>query len=114
MFLLQIDAEADEQLPASLIINRSVCLAKWLQSLGFGHGDYVSINSENRLEFCTVPIATFLIGATFAPLNPEYTPGKKYFVEHVDLYLQAPICPVENEIETKQTNFMNCFKAYFI
>lgn len=63
---------------ASLILNRGVRLAKWLQSVGLGHGDYISINSENSLDFAPVPVATFLIGATFAPLNPDYTPGKEY------------------------------------
>lgn len=61
---------------ASLILNRGVHLAKWLQSVGLGHGDYISINSENSVDFAPVPVATFLIGGTFAPLNPDYTPGE--------------------------------------
>lgn len=72
----QVDAETGEELTACLLLNRAVCLAKWLRSRNIGVGDAISINSENRLEFCTVPIACFLIGATFAPLNPDYTPGK--------------------------------------
>lgn len=72
--VLQVDADTDENLPASLLLKRSIAFAKWLQSQGLGPGDNISINSENRLEFAIVPVATLLIGATFAPLNPEYTP----------------------------------------
>lgn len=61
---------------ASLVLNRAVELAKWLQSVGYRPGDYISTNTENSLHFAPIPVATFLIGATFAPLNPDYTPGK--------------------------------------
>jgi acyl-CoA synthetase (AMP-forming)/AMP-acid ligase II len=44
--------------------------------MGIGVGDTVSVNSENRLEFCVVPVAAFFVGAVFAPLNPDYTPGE--------------------------------------
>lgn len=77
-----MDAETQEEMTASLILNRGVHLAKWLQSIGLGHGDYISINSENSLDFASVPVATFLIGATFAPLNPDYTPGEELFPYH--------------------------------
>lgn len=35
----------------------------------------MSVNSENRIEFAITTVANFLVAATFAPLNPDYTPG---------------------------------------
>lgn len=51
-------------------------MAKWFRLQGIKIGDNISINSENRLEFCIVPIAAWFVGATFAPLNPDYLPGE--------------------------------------
>lgn len=72
--VLQVDGETGEELSAPLILKRSIKLARWLTSRGIKKGDSISINSENRLEFCLVPVATLFVGATFAPLNPDYTP----------------------------------------
>lgn len=74
--VVQVDVETGEKLTASLALNRAVALAKWLIQNGVKPGDAISINSENRLEFVIVPLATFLVGAVFAPLNPEYTTGE--------------------------------------
>ncbi|CAH2001725.1 unnamed protein product [Acanthoscelides obtectus] len=72
--VIQIDGETHEPLTAIKLLKRAIKLAKWYEKEGLGIGDNISINSENRLEFCTVPIAAFFRGITFAPLNPEYTP----------------------------------------
>lgn len=72
--ILQVDGETGEELPASLLLKKSTKLAKWLLHQGIKVNDNISINSENRLEFCIVPVATLFSGATFAPLNPDYTP----------------------------------------
>lgn len=74
--VVQIDAETGDTLTAGLALNRGIKLAEWLKSKGIGPGDSVSVNSENRLEFVVAPIATFLRGATFSPVNPEYTAGE--------------------------------------
>ncbi|XP_044258006.1 4-coumarate--CoA ligase 1-like [Tribolium madens] len=74
--IVQVDAATDEELPANLLLSRSIQVAKWLKSIGVKEGDSISVNSENRLEFAVVTVATFFIGAVFAPLNPEYTPGE--------------------------------------
>ncbi|XP_018574151.1 luciferin 4-monooxygenase [Anoplophora glabripennis] len=71
--ILQVDGETNEELTAGLLLKRAVRLTKWFKNEGITIGDSISINSENRLEFCIVPSATFLVGATFAPLNPDYT-----------------------------------------
>ncbi|KAG5882798.1 hypothetical protein JTB14_035628 [Gonioctena quinquepunctata] len=84
--ILQVDGETGEELPASLLFKKAVRLATWLQKQGICVGDNISINSENRLEFCIVPVATLFSGATFAPLNPDYTPGE---LKHV-LSLSKP------------------------
>lgn len=44
------------------------------------------MNSENSLDYCIVPIAAWFVGATFAPLNPDYLPGE---LKHV-LSLSRP------------------------
>ncbi|XP_057660898.1 uncharacterized protein LOC130896667 isoform X1 [Diorhabda carinulata] len=72
--VLQVEAETGEELSAALILKRSIKLARWFTSIGIQKGDSISINSENRLEFCLVPVATLFVGAIFAPLNPDYTP----------------------------------------
>ncbi|XP_023030474.2 luciferin 4-monooxygenase [Leptinotarsa decemlineata] len=74
--ILQVDGETGEKLPANLLFKRAVRLAGWLKKQGISIGDNISINSKNRLEFCIVPVATLFAGATFAPLNPDYTPGE--------------------------------------
>ncbi|CAH1373792.1 hypothetical protein MTP99_015171 [Tenebrio molitor] len=84
--ILQVDASTDEELPANLLLSRAIKLAKWFKQMGIGVGDTVSVNSENRLEFCVVPVAAFFVGAVFAPLNPDYTPGE---LKHV-LNLSKP------------------------
>lgn len=71
---LMVDGITDEKLTADLILRRSICLASWFREENITVGDSVSVNSENRLEFCLVPVACFFVGATFAPLNPQYTP----------------------------------------
>ncbi|KAJ8970912.1 hypothetical protein NQ314_000962 [Rhamnusium bicolor] len=68
------DAETNEELTSSLLLKRAIKLAKWFKNQGVGVGDCISVNSENRLEFCIIPVATLFVGATFAPLNPDYTP----------------------------------------
>lgn len=72
----QVDGETGEQLQANLLLKQSVRVAKWLQRQGINVGDSISNNCENRLEFCVVPVATFFVGSTFAPLNPDYVPRK--------------------------------------
>lgn len=74
----KINGETGEKLTGALLLRRSIKLAKWLTHHGIKVGDNISINSENRLEFATVPVGTLFVGATFAPLNPEYTPSKTY------------------------------------
>ncbi|KAJ8947061.1 hypothetical protein NQ318_019955 [Aromia moschata] len=72
--VVQVDGETDEELRADVVLKRTIKLAKWLKNEGIGVGDNISINSENRLEFCIIPLATLVAGATFAPLNPDYAP----------------------------------------
>ncbi|KAL3280308.1 hypothetical protein HHI36_017797 [Cryptolaemus montrouzieri] len=74
--VIQIDPLTEEQLTAGGVLRKGIRLAKFLKQHGIGHGDTVSIMSENRIEFCLVPVAAFFIGATFAPLNPDYTPNE--------------------------------------
>lgn len=76
ILFFKVDGETNEELTATLLLKRAIKLAKWFKNEGITIGDSISINSENRLEFCIVPCATFLIGATFAPLNPDYTTRK--------------------------------------
>lgn len=71
-----MDAKTGEKLPANLLLNRAILLAKWLQENHLGPGDSISMSSENRLEYCIIPVAAFLTGITFVPLNPEYTSGR--------------------------------------
>ncbi|XP_050296214.1 uncharacterized protein LOC126736057 [Anthonomus grandis grandis] len=72
--ILMVDPLSKEELPANILLARSIKLAKWLKTQNIGVGDCLSVNSENRIEFGVTAVATFLIGATFAPLNPDYTP----------------------------------------
>ncbi|ENN71727.1 hypothetical protein YQE_11649, partial [Dendroctonus ponderosae] len=84
--ILLVDSVTNEELSARTILARSIQLAKWLKSQNIGIGDSVSVNSENRGEFAITAVATFLIAATFAPLNPGYTPAE---LKHV-LNLSKP------------------------
>jgi len=78
--IIQVDADTGEQLSAALALNRAICLAEWMKTQGIKTGDTISVNSENRLEFVIVPYACYIIGAVFAPLNPEYTDRE---IDHV-------------------------------
>lgn len=77
----QIDAETGEEITGNLVLNRSTRLAKWLHEEGVTIGDVVSISCQNCLEFCLIPVAAFFIGATIAPLNPDYTTGNYNIVK---------------------------------
>ncbi|XP_018320082.1 4-coumarate--CoA ligase 1 [Agrilus planipennis] len=68
----QIDPIINQELRTNLILNRAIAIARWFDSIGLQVGDAVSICSENRLEFVSVPVATFFNGISFAPINPEY------------------------------------------
>ncbi|XP_019869694.1 uncharacterized protein LOC109598263 [Aethina tumida] len=72
--VIQIDATTGEKLLANELLVRAIKLAEWFKMNGIGVGDSVTVSSENRLEFCIVPVAAFFVGATFAPINPDYTP----------------------------------------
>ncbi|KAL3280307.1 hypothetical protein HHI36_017796 [Cryptolaemus montrouzieri] len=74
--VLQVDAETDEILTASLLLKQGIRLATFLKEHGVSHGDTISVISENRLEVCLIAVASFFVGATFAPLNPDYTGGE--------------------------------------
>ncbi|KAK9871402.1 hypothetical protein WA026_011655 [Henosepilachna vigintioctopunctata] len=74
--VLQIDAATNQELTGSILLKRAVRLATFFKKYGIGLGDTVAIMSENRLEYCTVPVASFFVGATIAPLNPDYTVGE--------------------------------------
>ncbi|XP_044760951.1 bacitracin synthase 3-like [Coccinella septempunctata] len=84
--VLQIDAVSGEELKGALLLRRAIRVANYFRTHGIGLGDSVSVMSENRLEFVVIPVAAFLVGASFAPLNPEYTPGE---LKHV-LNLSKP------------------------
>lgn len=74
--VIQIDAITGEELTGGIILKRAIRVANHFKKYGIGLGDSVSVMSENRLEFVAVPVAAFLVGASFAPLNPEYTPDE--------------------------------------
>lgn len=124
---MQIDGETGEQLTASLLVKRSIKLSKWLTEQGVGVGSNISINSENRLEFCIVAVGTLFSGGTFAPLNPEYTPRKTYihsYLYHclhltcrqayqyivITLLYIGPICS-DNDINISN---LEMFQYYFV
>lgn len=58
------------------LLQRSVRLAECLQAAGVGVGDVIGLSSENRPEFAVPVFASFLLGATLAPLNITYTERK--------------------------------------
>ncbi|XP_045474910.1 4-coumarate--CoA ligase 1-like [Harmonia axyridis] len=74
--IVQIDAETGEKLTCWMILEKAKQLARFLIENGVNHGDAVSIMSENRLEFCVVTVGAFFVGATLAPINPQYTAGE--------------------------------------
>lgn len=51
----------------------AVRLAECLQYFGIRSGDKVGICAENCFEFAHVLFGTFMVGATFAPMNVTYT-----------------------------------------
>lgn len=81
--VILVDPWTNEELPANLLLARSIQVAKWLQSQNIGVGDCVSVNSENRIEFAIAAVATLLVAATFAPLNPDYTPTELKHVQNL-------------------------------
>ncbi|VEN46207.1 unnamed protein product [Callosobruchus maculatus] len=72
--IIQVDGETGESLTADTLLKRSIRLAKWFQHQGVSVGDCAAVNSENRLEFYTVPLTGFFEGVIFTGFNPEYTP----------------------------------------
>lgn len=84
--VIQVCGETGKELTADVLLKRTIKLSKWLTHEGITVGDNISINSENRTEFCIVPVASWFSGATIAPLNPDYTPRE---LKHV-LNLSKP------------------------
>nr|CAI5858418.1 unnamed protein product [Callosobruchus analis] len=72
--VIQVDGETGESLTADTLLKRAIRLAKWYKREGISVGDCAAVNSENRLEFYTVPLAGFFEGVIFTGFNPEYTP----------------------------------------
>ncbi|KAK9871403.1 hypothetical protein WA026_011656 [Henosepilachna vigintioctopunctata] len=72
--VIQIDAATGEELTGGILLRRAIRVSNFFNENGIGVGSTVSVMSENRLEFCLIPVACFFVGATFAPLNPDYTP----------------------------------------
>nr|CAI5858416.1 unnamed protein product [Callosobruchus analis] len=72
--VIQVDGETGESLTADTLLKRAIRLAKWFKREGVSVGDCAAVNSENRLEFYTVPLAGFFEGVIFTAFNPEYTP----------------------------------------
>lgn len=83
---LLVDPFSNEEITGKTLFAKAIQLAKWLKSQNIGIGDRLSVNSENRIEFAITTVANFLVAATFAPLNPDYTPAE---LKHV-LSLSEP------------------------
>lgn len=58
-------------------------VAKALHEIGVVKDDVVGIVVENRFEFVVIAFGTFLLNATLAPLNPNYSEST-YTSLHVD------------------------------
>jgi acyl-CoA synthetase (AMP-forming)/AMP-acid ligase II len=70
---LQVDAVTGETRTYADIMSAALSVADFLYSRGIRNGDVVGICSENSLNFILPLIGTLFIGATCAPLNPNYT-----------------------------------------
>lgn len=79
---LQVDAVTGETRTFSDILTRSLSVAKCLHIRGITAGDVVGICSDNNLDFILPVLASYYIGATCAPLNPNYT-TRKYQQEYI-------------------------------
>ena len=70
----QIDGITGVEISGHDFISKSIHLAKSIQNtFGIRVGDAISVCSENRIEFAITNLATFIIGATIAPLNHSYS-----------------------------------------
>jgi acyl-CoA synthetase (AMP-forming)/AMP-acid ligase II len=79
---LQVDAVTGETRTFSDILTRSLSVAECLHARGVTVGDVVGVCSENNLDFILPVLASYYIGATCAPLNPNYT-TRKYQKEYI-------------------------------
>lgn len=77
----QIDSVSGQSLRADELRSQSIQLAYSLKlNAGIVEGDVIGLCCENRLEFPVVAFAGILLGATIAPMNTSYTPGR-YFIK---------------------------------
>lgn len=73
---------------AAELLRKSVQLAHCLQaSGGVVAGDVIGLCSENRTQFPVPIIASFLLGASLAPINPSYTDRKSLYTTLIKLSL---------------------------
>ncbi|CAH1972296.1 unnamed protein product [Acanthoscelides obtectus] len=72
--VIQVDGVTGESLTADILLKRAIKLAKWFRYQGISVGDCAGVNSENHLEYYTVPLAGFFEGVAFTGFNPDYTP----------------------------------------
>lgn len=71
--LLLVDAVTGKEVRANELLQDIATVSEALQKLGIGEGSVVGFYSENRLEYPVPLIATLVVGASCAPLNPLYT-----------------------------------------
>ncbi|CAH1972287.1 unnamed protein product [Acanthoscelides obtectus] len=72
--VLQVDGETGETLTADVLLKRTIRLAKWFREQEVTVGNTVAVNSENCLQYYTVPLAGYFEGLAFTGFNPDYTP----------------------------------------
>ncbi|XP_037034170.1 luciferin 4-monooxygenase-like isoform X2 [Bradysia coprophila] len=99
-------------LSAAQLLEKSIEIAKALQSSGIEEGDVVSIMSETRFEFVFVLLGSIFMNCAFAPLNHTYNERE---VEHaVNLFKPKFIFAsgATSRIIMKATRKLCCVKKF--
>jgi acyl-CoA synthetase (AMP-forming)/AMP-acid ligase II len=80
---MQIDGTTGESYTYRDLYDKSIEVAKALNTLGVRQNDTVAIISENRIEYIPIGLGITLLNSIAAPINLTYTERKNqyYFVK---------------------------------
>ncbi|XP_026671441.1 luciferin 4-monooxygenase-like [Ceratina calcarata] len=82
--ILQIDTQTGQVYTYRDILEKSIILSNTLKDYGVKLEDRISVTSENHPNYVVALCGALFTGATFAPLNPDYT--EREFRRMLELY----------------------------
>lgn len=98
-FLVQVDANTEEQYTFSDLIDRIQRCAAGLQKIGFRQGDVLCAITFNTIEYHVIWYGLTLLGGTLQTASPLYTDGKSKIIERITARRNKPMFVTPSSIK---------------